>query len=67
MADVIEPPHVHVGKDGNEAKFWLQPVKVAREGRFRPVDLRDIERIIKDNFEFLLESWEEEKGKYVNS
>jgi len=34
MADVVEPPHVHVGKDGNEAKFWLKPVKVAREGRF---------------------------------
>ncbi len=23
MADIIEPPHIHVGKDGNEAKSWL--------------------------------------------
>ena len=66
MPDVIEPPHIHVGKDGNEAKFWLNPVKIAREGRFRPVDLREIERIIKDNLEFLLNAWEEEKGKHVN-
>ena len=36
QADVVnEPPHVHVTKEGNEAKFWLDPVKIAREGRFR--------------------------------
>ena len=67
MADVAEPPHVHVGKGSNEAKFWLKPVRVARKGRFRPVDLRDIERIIEDNINFLLKAWEEEKYKHVNS
>jgi hypothetical protein len=25
--DLGEPPHIHVGKDGNQAKFWLNPVK----------------------------------------
>ncbi len=60
-------PHVHVGKDGNEAKFWLNPVMVTREGRFRKSDLRDIERIIEDNLEFLLTAWEKEKSKHVNS
>jgi hypothetical protein len=66
-ADVAhEPPHVHVGKDGNEAKFWIDPVRVAREGRFRKSDLHDIERIIKDNLEFLLSAWEKEKSKHVN-
>jgi hypothetical protein len=55
-----------VGKDGNEAKFWLKPLRVAREGRFRPVDLREIERIIEDNINFLLQVWEEEKGKHVS-
>ena len=35
QADVAnEPPHVHVTKEGNEAKFWLDPIKVAREGKF---------------------------------
>ena len=66
-ADVAnEPPHVHVGKEGNEAKFWLNPVRVAREGRFRKSDLHDIERIIEDNLEFLLNAWKEEKSKHVN-
>ena len=42
-ADVAsEPPHVHVSKEGNEAKFWLDPVKIVREGRFRKSDLRDM-------------------------
>jgi hypothetical protein len=30
------------------------------------VDLRDIERIIEDNINFLLQAWEEEKGKHVS-
>ena len=67
-ADVAnEPPHVHVSKDGNEAKFWLDPLKVAREGGFRKSNLRDIERIIHDNLEFLLNAWEKEKSKHGNS
>ena len=67
QADVAnEPPHVHVTKDGNEAKFWLDPLRVAREGRFRKSDLRQIERIIEENLAFLLKTWNEEKGKHVN-
>lgn len=66
-ADVAgEPPHVHVTKDGNEAKYWINPVKAARAGRFRKSDLREIERIINDNLEFLLSAWEKEKSKHVN-
>ena len=67
QADVAnEPPHVHVTRDGKEAKFWLNPVRIAREGRFRASDLRDIERIIDENLDFLLNAWEKEKGKHVN-
>ena len=37
-ADVAnEPPHVHVSKEGKEAKFWLNPIQVARAGRFKRV------------------------------
>ena len=67
QADVAnEPPHVHVTKEGNEAKFWLDPVKVAREGKFRKSALRDIERIIEANLQFLLNAWKEEKNKHVH-
>jgi hypothetical protein len=66
MADIAEPPHVHVAKGGNEAKFWLKPVKIARPGVVRPTNLNEIERIIEDNLEFLLKAWEEEKSRHVN-
>jgi len=61
-----EPPHIHVAKEDNEAKFWLDPIRIAREGKFRKSDLRDIERIIEDNLQFLLNAWKEEKSKHVN-
>jgi len=53
-------------KDGNEAKFWLNPLRVAREGKFRKTELHDIEHIIKGNLAFLLSAWEKEKSKHVN-
>ena len=65
-ADVNEPPHVHIVKEGKEAKFWLDPIREARAGRFKPVELRDIKRIIEDNHAFLLVAWESEKSKHVN-
>ena len=65
-ADLDEPPHIHVGSTGRIAKFWLVPVKAARTGRFTPRELREIERIIDDNHDFLLRAWEREQSKHVN-
>jgi len=25
-----EPPHVHIDKDENTVKYWLEPVRIAR-------------------------------------
>ncbi len=66
QADLSEPPHVHVGRESREAKFWLQPVQVARAGRFRTNELREIERIINDNRDYLLAVWQDEQGKRAN-
>ena len=65
-ADLDEPPHVHVGRDGREAKFWLDPVRLARAGRFRPQELREIEHIIDDELSFLLQAWAQEQSKRAN-
>jgi len=62
-ADLDEPPHVHIGKEGKEAKYWLKPIKLSRAGRFKPVELGEIERIIEDNLDFLLNTWAEERSK----
>ncbi len=62
-ADLDEPPHVHVGRDGKEAKFWLTPVRLARAGRFKPIQLREIRRLLVDHRDFLVGAWEEEQRK----
>ncbi len=54
-----EPPHVHVDRDDNSAKFWLQPVGLARNLGFSGHELRVIERIMQDNQGELLEAWNE--------
>ena len=45
-ADHQEPPHVHVEREANWAKFWLKPVRPARSGGFSAAELRRIERIV---------------------
>ncbi len=52
-----EPPHVHVDRDEQSAKFWLNPVALARNLGFSPVELRRIQRMLKENEAILLEKW----------
>jgi hypothetical protein len=47
--DLEEPPHVHVDRDDQSAKFWLAPVALARSIRFSAVELRRIPRMIVDH------------------
>ena len=54
-----EPPHIHVDRDDQSAKFWLDPVALARNLGFRPVELRRIHRLVEDNRSLLLEKWHE--------
>jgi hypothetical protein len=39
------------------AKFWLAPVRLARNHGFSPGELRRIERIVKHHEESLLQAW----------
>ena len=57
-----EPPHVHVRREPDEAKFWLCPLDVADPGRFRPVELRRIERMLAPHHTRLLEEWHARHG-----
>jgi hypothetical protein len=52
-----EPPHIHVDRENKSAKFWLQPIVLAKNGGFRSVELRKLERIVAKNRKFLLTSW----------
>jgi hypothetical protein len=57
--DRNEPPHVHVERDDNIAKFWLDPVRLQRSGGFRRMEIQQIQRLVERNREQLLRSWNE--------
>jgi hypothetical protein len=58
-ADRNEPPHVHVERDASRAKFWLDPVRLARSGGFGPAELRQIERLVVEQQSRFLRAWDD--------
>lgn len=56
---VGEPPNVHVARDDLEAKFWLDPLRLAYSAGFRPSDIRRIASIIEDDQQRFLGAWDE--------
>ncbi|MBI2832533.1 MAG: DUF4160 domain-containing protein [Chloroflexi bacterium] len=55
--DGDEPAHVHVERDENVAKFWLDPVRLERSGGFSRSELRRIQRVVEEQQSSLLEAW----------
>jgi hypothetical protein len=54
-----EPAHVHVDRETFSAKFWLNPVALARNFGFGPPELRRLLAIVKQNQPQFLEAWNE--------
>jgi hypothetical protein len=61
-ADGWEPPHVHVVKDGREAKIWLQDVTIAVNLGFSARDLNEIIGATRENKDAFLEAWNDYFG-----
>jgi hypothetical protein len=57
--DREEPPHVHVERDVNVAKFWLDPVRLVVSGGFRSAEMGRLQRLVEELREELLRSWNE--------
>jgi hypothetical protein len=53
-----EPAHVHVENGDGECKFWLGDVRLAEVAGVRASDLRKIERLVRENHEHLMRSWD---------
>src|SRR6266446_2696968 len=60
--DMDEPPHVHVDRDDESAKFWLAPVALASNLGFTTVELRRVQRLVVERELQLLEAWNEYFG-----
>jgi hypothetical protein len=52
-----EPLHVHVDRDDLSAKFWLQPVGLARDFGFSPKELRRLHQLVIQHQAAFLEAW----------
>jgi Domain of unknown function (DUF4160) len=54
-----EPPHIHVEQAERFAKFWLNPVSLARSRGFRSGELAGLQQIVETHRDLLLEKWNE--------
>ena len=50
---------MHIQRERILAKFWLEPVSLARSTGFSPVELRRIQDIVREHRSALLEAWDE--------
>lgn len=58
-----EPPHIHIATTDGECKFWLQPVRLARNIGLKPHIIRQVEKLVFDNVEILTEKYYEFHGR----
>jgi len=52
--DRDEPAHIHVERDENIAKFWLDPVRLQSSGGFSRLEITKIHKIINEHHSKLL-------------
>ena len=62
-ADLDEPPPVHVGRQGGEAKYWLDPIALSKSRGFREHELAEIQRIVAEQRDEILRAWRNEEVK----
>jgi hypothetical protein len=57
-----EPSHIHIERDDLEAKFWLEPVALARNYGFPGPELNKLAELVETNKVTLIESWNKVHG-----
>jgi hypothetical protein len=57
-----EPMHVHVESGDEYAKFWLEPVGLARSVGYSASELNEIERLVVKHKDLIKEKWNEHFG-----
>ena len=59
---LTEPAHVHVDRDKLSAKFWINPVALARNLGFNARELRRLQALVIEHQTEFLEAWNEYFG-----
>ena len=58
-----EPVHIHVESDDKYAKFWLEPVQLAKSVGYSAKELSEIRNLIMENVNTLERRWNEYFGQ----
>ena len=61
-SDRSEPLHIHVKRDRQVVKYWLDPVALAKNRGFPDHELNQIERLVEKHGETLTEAWHDYFG-----
>ena len=52
-----EPPHVHVERGDDVAKYWLAPLQLAESHGFRSSELNRLRGLVMEHRTTFLEAW----------
>jgi hypothetical protein len=58
-----EPAHIHVRSPEGECKFWLDPVRLARNHGIPAKDVREIERLVFEHRLLLTQAYNERHNR----
>ena len=58
-----EPAHIHVAVSEGECKFWLGPIRLAKNQGVRPEVVRTMERLVYEHADFLKEKYHERHNR----
>jgi hypothetical protein len=56
-SDQREPAHIHVKRDSQVVKFWLNPIALAKNRGFKDHEINYIMGLVEEHRQFLLEAW----------
>lgn len=59
----MEPPHIHVKYQSASAKFWIEPVALARNLGMNVSELRKAGQIVQKHEKLIKEIWNEHLSK----
>lgn len=54
-----EPTHIHIESEDKYAKFWLEPVQLAKSVGYSARELSEIRRLVVNNADVFKEKWDE--------
>ncbi len=60
--DLGERMHIHVIREKNEAKFWLEPVSLAKNQGMSTVEIQTALKLITENKETIVNEWKKRTG-----